>query len=488
MSGSSAGGSVIERIRARAIESRENDSARSSLGGSKAQSVSKEMPNYPGLERWRLIEKIGDGAFSTVYRASDTQSEFNEVAVKVMKKYEMNEKQKQKLLKEVEIARKLKHENVVNLIDASETRQFSYMVLELCPGGELYDQITQLTSLDENLSRHVIKQVGKAVEYLHETMGIVHRDIKPENILFYPRVGSEGDDEEGNIGVVKLADFGLSKMICGVPTMTPCGTMGYAAPELCSEQKYTTGVDMWALGCLLYTMLGGFPPFFDEDFQTMARKVLRGEYEFASPDWDPISEEAKDLITGLLAVRPEERLNIKEFLAHPWIRQSSDSKPPSQACTPGVNTNDFGSQLTPGAQTPPDMFQEALESAPGTPNAHTPNIRDIFNAALSVQQTEPRRGPRHMSQGPRPNMKPTRPKPMTRFSDMNMDNCTPSTLARSRPHAVNRAKRIPASETTVGERFNQTVSTLSTLSLHNSALLERRRARGCGGAATPTPH
>ena len=220
----------------------------------------------------------------------------------------------------------------------------------------------------------------------------------------------------------------------------------------------------------------------------MARKVLRGEYEFASPDWDPISQEAKDLITGLLAVRPEERLNIREFLAHPWIRQNSDSKPPSHASTPGIDTNDFGSRMTPGAQTPPDLFQEAMESAPGTPNAHTPNIRDIFNAALSVQQTEPRRGPRHMSQGPRPNMKPTRPKPMTRFSDMNMDNCTPSTLARSRPHAVNRAKRTPMSETTADERFNQTVSTLSTLNLNNSALLEKRRARGCGGASTPTCH
>jgi serine/threonine protein kinase len=276
--------------------------------------------------------------------------------------------------------------------------------------------------------------------------------------------------------VVKLADFGLSKMICGVPTMTPCGTMGYAAPELCREQKYTTGVDMWALGCLLYTMIGGFPPFFDEDFQTMARKVLRGEYEFASPDWDPISQEAKDLITGLLAVRPEERLTIKQFLAHPWIRQNSDSKPASHASTPGI-------QMTPGAQTPLDPFQEAIASAPGTPNAHTPNIKDIFNMALSVQNSEPRRGPRHVSQGPRPDM---RPKPMTRFSEMTMENCTPSTLARSRPHAVNRANRMPSSESTTGDRFSRVSPSFSNLNLNGSALLEKRRARGCGGAATPT--
>jgi serine/threonine protein kinase len=192
MSGSSTNGSVRERIRAKATESREKDSARAFKGGTTTQRGAKEMPSYPGLERWRLIEQIGDGAYSTVYRASDTKSEFNEVAVKVMKKYEMNDKQvsnfmllekprhltmsqKHKLTKEVEIARKLNHENVVQLIDSSETRQYSYMVLELCPGGELYHQITQLTSLGEDLSRHVIKQVGKAVEYLHETMGVVHR-------------------------------------------------------------------------------------------------------------------------------------------------------------------------------------------------------------------------------------------------------------------------------------------------------------------------
>lgn len=92
--GQSASGSVVERIKARAIESRENSKANPSNGGRRtSQPVKKDMPNYPGLERWGLIEKIGDGAYSTVYRATDTKSEFNEVAVKVMRKYEMNDKQ-----------------------------------------------------------------------------------------------------------------------------------------------------------------------------------------------------------------------------------------------------------------------------------------------------------------------------------------------------------------------------------------------------------
>jgi len=283
--------------------------------------------------------------------------------------------------------------------------------------------------------------------------------------------------------VVKLADFGLSKMICGVPTMTPCGTMGYAAPELCREQKYSTGVDMWALGCLLYTMLGGFPPFFDEDFQTMARKVLRGEYTFPSPNWDPISQEAKDLISGLLSVRPEERLTIKEFLAHPWIRQTSnETRDTSTARTKPTEPEPLSAPRGYTISTP---FQEAIESEPGTPTADTPNIRDVFNVALSVQQQSPlhrTRGPRHMSGGIRPDM---RPQAVTRFSDMNMDKLAPSAPARTRSHAANRARRAPSSEST-GDRFNKSVSALSNLNINNSALLERRRMR-CGGPSTPTP-
>ena len=92
--GQSANGSVVERIKAKAIESRENSRANPPNGGRRtSQPVKKNMPNYPGLERWSLVEKIGDGAFSTVYRATDTKSEFKEVAVKVMRKYEMNDKQ-----------------------------------------------------------------------------------------------------------------------------------------------------------------------------------------------------------------------------------------------------------------------------------------------------------------------------------------------------------------------------------------------------------
>ncbi|KAL4890846.1 kinase-like domain-containing protein [Aspergillus ambiguus] len=327
------------------------------------KSSRSKMPKYPGLERWILLDKMGDGAFSNVYRAKDTTGEHNEVAIKVVRKFEMNSNQSPSLpffsrrkrpkateraniLKEVQIMRQIDHPNIVKLIDFSESRQYYYIVLELCPGGELFHQIVRLTYFSEDLSRHVILQVAKAIEYLHETSGVVHRDIKPENLLFYPipfipsknpKPRQPGDEEKvdegeftpgkgaGGIGVIKIADFGLSKVIWDSQTMTPCGTVGYTAPEIVKDERYSKSVDMWALGCVLYTLLCGFPPFYDESIQVLTEKVARGQYTFLSPWWDDISKSAQDLISHLLTVDPDQRYSIKEFLAHPWIRQTDEA-------------------------------------------------------------------------------------------------------------------------------------------------------------------
>jgi serine/threonine protein kinase len=124
----------------------------------------------------------------------------------------------------------------------------------------------------------------------------------------------------GGIGQIKIADFGLSKVIWETQTMTPCGTVGYTAPEIVKDERYSKSVDMWALGCVLYTLLCGFPPFYDESIDILTEKVAKGQYTFLSPWWDEISKSAQDLISHLLTVDPEKRYTIKEFLAHPWIR------------------------------------------------------------------------------------------------------------------------------------------------------------------------
>ena len=101
--------------------------------------------------------------------------------------------------------------------------------------------------------------------------------------------------------------------------MTPCGTVGYTAPEIVKDERYSKSVDMWALGCVLYTLLCGFPPFYDESIQVLTEKVARGQYTFLSPWWDDISKPAQDLVSHLLTVDPERRYTIQQFLNHPWI-------------------------------------------------------------------------------------------------------------------------------------------------------------------------
>lgn len=391
-----------------------------------------KLPKYPGLERFTLVEKMGDGAFSNVYRAKDNTGQFGEVAVKVVRKFEMNSNQgdahlhpdfkkqpkgveRANILKEVQIMRQLDHPNIVKLVDFSESRQYYYIVLELCPGGELFHQIVRLTYFSEDLSRHVILQVAQALEYLHEDKGVVHRDIKPENLLFYPvpfiptrspKPRGPEDEEKadegefipgvgaGGIGQIKIADFGLSKVVWDTQTMTPCGTVGYTAPEIVKDERYSKSVDMWALGCVLYTLLCGFPPFYDESIQVLTEKVARGQYTFLSPWWDDISKSAQDLVSHLLTVNPDKRYTIKEFLNHPWIRQANEptyaaADAPPLATPLATRQKEFMGGK--GGEEP--MSAQFLETPGGgrrndfrSPGAV--NLREVFDVGYAVHRQE----------------------------------------------------------------------------------------------------
>ncbi|OCL05521.1 Pkinase-domain-containing protein [Glonium stellatum] len=373
-----------------------------------------KLPRYPGLERYTLLEKMGDGAFSNVYRARDNTNQYPEVAIKVVRKFEMNSSQRANILKEVQIMQQLDHPNIVKLIEFSESRQYYYIILELCPGGELFHQIVRLTYFSENLSRHVIVQVAKALEYLHEEAGVVHRDIKPENLLFYPtpfvptrnpRPRSPDDEDKadegefirgvgaGGIGVIKIADFGLSKVIWDSQTMTPCGTVGYTAPEIVKDERYSKSVDMWALGCVLYTLLCGFPPFYDESIQTLTEKVARGQYTFLSPWWDDISKPAQDLVSHLLTVDPEKRYDIKQFLNHPWIREIEE---PTYAAAdaPPLATPLYMRQKEFDKSADPLQPNFAYIDSPGANKRmdfRSPgvlNLREVFDVGYAVHRQE----------------------------------------------------------------------------------------------------
>lgn len=239
-----------------------------------------------------------------------------------------------------------------------------------------------------------------------------YRDIKPENILFVPipvvpskspkPKGPEDEDKVdegefvngvggGGIGQIKIADFGLSKIVWDSQTMTPCGTVGYTAPEIVKDERYSKSVDMWALGCVLYTLLCGFPPFYDESIQVLTEKVARGQYTFLSPWWDEISKPAQDLVSHLLTVDPDKRYTITEFLAHPWIKGSDE---PTYAArdAPPIATPAVEKQKQLGF-APPKAFNPDLLESPGgkrmdfrSPGAV--NLREVFDVGYAVHRQE----------------------------------------------------------------------------------------------------
>lgn len=303
--------------------------------------------------------------------------------------------------------RGLEHDNIIKLVDFSESKQYYYIILELAPGGELFHQIVRLTYFSENLSRHVITQVAEALQYLHEVKGVVHRDIKPENLLFEPipfvptknpKPRSAEDEDKvdegefipgvgaGGIGKIKIADFGLSKVVWDNQTMTPCGTVGYTAPEIVKDERYSKSVDMWAMGCVLYTLLCGFPPFYDESIQVLTEKVARGQYTFLSPWWDDISKPAQDLVSHLLTVDPNKRYTINEFLAHPWIRGTEE---------PTFAAHDAPPIATPAVEKQKHLlaFNPDLLESPGSKRSdfRSPgavNLREVFDVGYAVHRQE----------------------------------------------------------------------------------------------------
>lgn len=240
------------------------------------------------------------------------------------------------------------------------------------------------------------------------TLSHPSRDIKPENLLFEPipfiptkNLMARGPDDEdkvdegefipgigsGGIGKVKVADFGLSKVVWESQTMTPCGTVGYTAPEIVKDERYSKSVDMWAMGCVLYTLLCGFPPFYDESIPVLTEKVSKGQYTFLSPWWDEISKPAQDLVSHLLTVDPEKRYTIGQFMAHPWIKQTSEPTEPA-ADAPPLATPALHKMQTP-------MFIDQ-DFSPGGATARrldfrSPGsvaLREVFDVGYAVHRLE----------------------------------------------------------------------------------------------------
>ncbi|EKE41425.1 hypothetical protein ENUP19_0347G0050 [Entamoeba nuttalli] len=270
-------------------------------------SLDKSEDKCVNSEDFDIISLIGKGAFGKVYlvKNKETQTLF---AMKVIQKKQVIERDEvQHSLEEKNILAKIKHPFLVNLYCSFQTSVNLHYVIDYCPGGELYSLMKKEQTMNEKRTKFYAGQLVLALEHLHN-QGIIYRDVKPENILICAD------------GYIRLTDFGLSKM--GISdnskTATFCGTPEYLAPEVIQNVAYTNAIDWWGLGVLIYEMLYGTVPFYDENIQRLYHNILYNQVTFL--EHTEISLECRDIISQLLKKNPIERLHETDAIkSHPWF-------------------------------------------------------------------------------------------------------------------------------------------------------------------------
>ncbi|XP_048661784.1 ribosomal protein S6 kinase alpha-2 isoform X2 [Marmota marmota marmota] len=292
----------------------------SSLGPEPSQQDLHKAPVHPIVQQlhgnnihftdgYEIKEDIGVGSYSVckrcVHKATDA-----EYAVKII------DKSKRDPSEEIEILLRYgQHPNIITLKDVYDDGKFVYLVMELMRGGELLDRILRQRYFSEREASDVLCTITKTMDYLH-SQGVVHRDLKPSNILYM--------DESGNPESIRICDFGFAKQLRAENglLMTPCYTANFVAPEVLKRQGYDAACDVWSLGILLYTMLAGFTPFAngpDDTPEEILARIGSGKYALSGGNWDSISDAAKDVVSRMLHVDPQQRLTAVQVLKHPWI-------------------------------------------------------------------------------------------------------------------------------------------------------------------------
>ncbi|XP_063788001.1 calcium/calmodulin-dependent protein kinase type II subunit beta isoform X4 [Pseudophryne corroboree] len=265
-------------------------------------------------DEYQLYEEIGKGAFSVVRRCVKLCTG-HEYAAKIINTKKLSARDHQKLEREARICRLLKHPNIVRLHDSISEEGFHYLIFDLVTGGELFEDIVAREYYSEADASHCLHQILESVCFTH-SCDIVHRDLKPENLLLASKCKG---------AAVKLADFGLAIEVQGEQQawFGFAGTPGYLSPEVLRKEAYGKPVDIWACGVILYILLVGYPPFWDEDQHKLYQQIKAGAYDFPSPEWDTVTPEAKNLINQMLTINPAKRITAHEALKHPWVCQRS---------------------------------------------------------------------------------------------------------------------------------------------------------------------
>uniref|UniRef100_A0A674IX36 CaM kinase-like vesicle-associated protein n=1 Tax=Terrapene triunguis TaxID=2587831 RepID=A0A674IX36_9SAUR len=282
----------------------------------------KKDYNQPSevTDRYDLGQVIKTEEFCEIFRAKEKTTGKLYTCKKFLKRD--GRKVRKAAKNEIIILKMVKHPNILQLVDVYVTRKEYFIFLELATGREVFDWILDQGYYSERDTSNVIRQVLEAVAYLH-SLKIVHRNLKLENLVYYNRLKNSK---------IVISDFHLAKLENGL-IKEPCGTPEYLAPEVVGRQRYGRPVDCWAIGVIMYILLSGNPPFYEEveedDYENhdknLFRKILAGNYEFDPPYWDDISQAAKELVTRLMEVDQDQRITAEEAISHEWISGNAAS-------------------------------------------------------------------------------------------------------------------------------------------------------------------
>ena len=325
-------------------------------------------------EDYKKLNFLGEGSFASVYKV---QNKFTDVicAMKVINKaFSCTIEDENEILNEINILRTMDHPGILKIFEFYSSKQNYSIVTELCPGGELFQQIIDKGPFNEKYSAYVMYQIFSAVNYCHK-MHIVHRDLKPENILIVSK------DREG-LPTIKICDFGTSKMFeKGAVQRKLVGSSYYIAPEVL-KKHYNEKCDVWSCGVIMYILLSARPPFGGEDDNEIMERVSSGKYDLESPPFNKLSKNSIDLIKRLLTMDPEQRISAEQALNHPWFKEFK-----SQEIYNRINDTDTMKTLVENLKKY-KRTSIIQETALAYLVHHFPQIKDVVNSCKLFNQID----------------------------------------------------------------------------------------------------
>ena len=325
-------------------------------------------------EDYKKLNFLGEGSFASVYKV---QNKFTDVicAMKIINKaFSCTIEDENEILNEINILRTMDHPGILKIFEFYSSKQNYSIVTELCPGGELFQQIIDKGPFNEKYSAYVMYQIFSAVNYCHK-MHIVHRDLKPENILIV------GKDREG-LPTIKICDFGTSKMFeKGAVERKLVGSSYYIAPEVL-KKHYNEKCDVWSCGVIMYILLSARPPFGGEDDNEIMERVSTGKYDLESPPFNKLSKNSIDLIKRLLTMDPEQRISAEQALNHPWFKEFK-----SQEIYNRINDSDTIKVLVENLKKY-KRTSIIQETALAYLVHHFPQIKDVVNSCKLFNQID----------------------------------------------------------------------------------------------------